>query len=94
MSASPPQLPPSVRFTGSLESNGPLVVAGRIEGAVFVAGLLVVAPSAVIVAEVRAQRVEVRGVVLGNISAEDAIILCASARVVGELRAPRVEVAG
>jgi cytoskeletal protein CcmA (bactofilin family) len=81
------------RIGGHIEADGPLTIDGRVEGAVRVADLCTVGLAGVVIAEIRAARVEVRGVVIGDIIAEHEIIVVAGARVVGDLRAPEVQIA-
>jgi cytoskeletal protein CcmA (bactofilin family) len=86
------RIPPRGRFSGKLETPGHVVLEGRIEGQIHAGERVTVAQSGVAVAEIFARRVEISGVVIGNITADEGIAILAGARVVGDLRAPEVMV--
>ncbi|KIG12470.1 hypothetical protein DB30_01462 [Enhygromyxa salina] len=67
-----------------------LIVEGRIEGAITLAGHLIVAEAGIIEANLDVDSVEVRGEVIGDISAARSITIQQGARVQGNVRAPRV----
>jgi cytoskeletal protein CcmA (bactofilin family) len=77
---------------GAIDTTGDLVVEGRVEGEVEVAGKVTIAAGGTVVANVKSRTAEIRGEVIGDIVCADAIRVCAGARVVGDLRAPDVEV--
>jgi cytoskeletal protein CcmA (bactofilin family) len=79
------------KVVGLVETPGHLVIAGRLEGSVRAGGDVTVERGAVAVAEVRAWRVRVEGVVIGDVIAREAIEVAAGARVVGDLCAPSIE---
>jgi cytoskeletal protein CcmA (bactofilin family) len=81
------------RVGGRIETDGDVVVEGRVEGAVVAAGRVTIAESGMAVAQIQAARVEVEGVVIGDVVATERIGVAAGARVVGDLRAPEVSLA-
>jgi len=82
-----------IRIEGSIEGEDDLVVHGRIEGTVRVEGAVTVEPGAWVVADVRAQKVLVRGTVRGNVTAREAIEVARSGRMIGDATAPEVTIA-
>jgi cytoskeletal protein CcmA (bactofilin family) len=78
------------RVRGRVQGSEDLYVAGRVEGSVELDGALIVAPGGVVKADVKAVRVTVSGVVVGDVTASELIELTAQARVQGDLRAPAV----
>jgi cytoskeletal protein CcmA (bactofilin family) len=78
---------------GEIEAAGDLTVEGRVEGRINASEGLVIEPSAVIEADVRAARVQVSGRVRGRISAGESVRIDAAAEVVGDVAAPQISVA-
>ena len=81
---------PRIAIRGNISGDEDLVIEGRVEGSVSLGGHLVVAPGAVVEADIEVDTVDVHGQVDGDITATTAITLHESARVGGNLRAPRV----
>jgi cytoskeletal protein CcmA (bactofilin family) len=81
---------PAIAIRGRIEGEEDLVVEGRIEGAITLAGHLTVAENGIIEANLDVDSVEVRGEVIGDISAARSITIQQGARVRGNVRAPRV----
>jgi cytoskeletal protein CcmA (bactofilin family) len=79
-----------ILIRGTLVGEEDLVVEGRIEGAITLAGHLTVALNGVVEANLDVDSVEVRGEVVGDISAARSITIHQGARVSGNVRAPRV----
>ena len=79
-----------ILIRGTLVGEEDLVVEGRVEGAITLAGHLTVAENGVIEANLDVDSVEVRGEVVGDISAASSITIHKGARVRGNVRAPRV----
>ncbi|HEX7118949.1 MAG TPA: polymer-forming cytoskeletal protein [Longimicrobiales bacterium] len=75
---------------GRLALTRPAIVNGRLHGAIQSTSSIVVGPTAVVDAEVRARSVTVRGTVVGDITADDSIHVERGARVAGNLTAPEV----
>lgn len=77
------------RITGSED----VVVAGRLEGALELAGDLTVQKTGVVKANVSAERVTIAGILVGDVVATVAIEITSEGRVKGDLSAPKVKVA-
>src|SRR5688572_10144562 len=80
------------RINGRIEVDGPVVVDGRVEGAIRASSVTVTA-GGVVLAEIQTRVAEIHGVVIGNVVAAERIDVMAGARVVGDLRAPEVALA-
>jgi cytoskeletal protein CcmA (bactofilin family) len=78
---------------GRIETEGSVLVEGRVEGSIRAGDTIVVAPSGLVIAEVEGETVEVRGIVIGNVTATRRVEVTAGARVVGDLRSPEIAVA-
>jgi cytoskeletal protein CcmA (bactofilin family) len=81
------------RVGGRVETDGDVVVEGRLEGSVSAGGRVTVAESGVVIAQIDATRAEIDGVVIGDVVCAERINVSAGARVVGDLRAPDVTIA-
>jgi len=84
---------PRTRIRGEVRAEGPVEVAGTLEGDCEVNGLCRVRPGARIAGDVRARSVVVEGEVTGQTLAADKVEIGASARVRANVRAPRVAIA-
>ncbi len=83
-------LGPQIAVRGALSGEEDLVVEGRVEGSVSLAGHLVVASGGVIEADIEVASIEVHGEVRGDIVASRSITIERGAQVAGNVRAPRV----
>lgn len=83
-------LGPQITVRGALSGEEDLVVEGRLEGSVALAGHLVVAQGGVVEADLDVASVEVHGEVRGDIVASRSITIERGAQVAGNVRAPRV----
>jgi cytoskeletal protein CcmA (bactofilin family) len=81
------------RVGGRIETEGDVMVDGRVEGTILAAGCVTVGLTGVAVSEIQAGRAVVLGIVIGNISAGERVDVAANARIVGDVRAPVVSVA-
>ncbi|MCH9683857.1 MAG: polymer-forming cytoskeletal protein [Deltaproteobacteria bacterium] len=94
--ASPAPRPPActlgtnITVRGTLTGEEDLVVEGRVEGSIALAGHLIVAESGVVEADVDVQSIEVHGEIRGDIVASQSITIDKGAHVAGNVRAPRV----
>ena len=79
-----------ILIRGTLVGEEDLVVEGRIEGAITLAGHLTVAEAGAVEANLDVDSVEVHGEVIGDILAGRSITIHQGARVQGNVRAPRV----
>ena len=75
---------------GKVTGSGNLIVMGKLEGEVDLAGELVVAPTAVLNGEIRAVTLAVSGNVTGTLTAKEKIHLEKSAVVSGRMATPRI----
>lgn len=95
MAAAPPSssvctLGPNITVRGTLTGEEDLLVEGRVEGSVSLAGHLIVAESGVLEADLDVRSIEVHGEVRGDIAASQSITIDKGAQVAGNVRAPRV----
>lgn len=79
-----------ITVRGTLTGEEDLVVEGRIEGSVALAGHLIVAHGGVLEADLDVESIEVHGEVRGDIVASQSITIDKGAQVSGNVRAPRV----
>jgi cytoskeletal protein CcmA (bactofilin family) len=86
-------IPHRARVAGRIETDGDVIVLGRVEGSIVSGGVVIITPTGVAVAEIGATRADVQGVVIGNIVGTERIDVASGARVVGDLRAPEVQIA-
>ncbi len=86
-------IPAGATLVGDIEGDGDLVVLGRVDGPIHVAGVLVIEGCGQVRGHVRARVVTVRGVLKGDAYGERVVRVEETARLVGELTAPRVQVA-
>jgi cytoskeletal protein CcmA (bactofilin family) len=80
------------RVGGPIETEGDLVVDGRVEGAIRAAGCVTVGPSGVVISDLVVGRAVVIGIVIGSITASERVDVAAGGRVVGDVRAPTVTI--
>jgi cytoskeletal protein CcmA (bactofilin family) len=88
----PSVIGPHARVKGELSGDEDVLVEGRVEGRVRLAGVLRVAPSGVVVADVHAGTVVVGGQVTGDVTATERVEILPSGSVEGNIRAPKVAV--
>lgn len=79
-----------ISIRGTLVGEEDLIVEGRVEGSLSLAGHLIVAEPGVVEANVEVDSVEVHGEIRGDISASQSITIERGAQVTGNVRAPRV----
>ena len=75
---------------GKLEGDENLVVHGRIEGSINLSKILTIETTGVVQAEISVQEAIIRGVLVGNLQAEELVHITKEGRVVGDIKAPRV----
>jgi cytoskeletal protein CcmA (bactofilin family) len=80
------------RIGGAIDTEGDLIVEGRVEGTIRAGGTVIVGASGVAVSDLVVARAVVLGIVIGNVEASERVDIGAGARVVGDLRAPIVAV--
>ncbi len=79
-----------ITVRGTLTGEEDLLVEGRVEGSVSLAGHLIVAESGALEADLDVESIEVHGQVQGDIVASQSITIEKGANVIGNVRAPRV----
>lgn len=79
-------------ISGTLRAHGTVWIDGRVEGDVLTDGLLVIGEGAMVIGNVSAGSVICRGVIAGDIVAEEEVELLASASLSGTVRAPVLSV--
>lgn len=80
-----------INFKGTLKFNDPLMIKGDFFGDIDSSGVLYVEKNAVVEANIKALRIEVRGEVKGDITAEKSVLLFSTAKVTGDIVAPKVK---
>ncbi|MCR9163021.1 MAG: polymer-forming cytoskeletal protein [Nannocystaceae bacterium] len=81
---------PETAVRGALSGQEDLVIEGRVEGSVSLAGHLIVAETGEVEADLDIESIAVLGHVRGDIVASRSITIERGARVSGNVRAPRV----
>ncbi|MBN1241609.1 MAG: polymer-forming cytoskeletal protein [Spirochaetales bacterium] len=79
-----------VEFSGRMSFDKPLMIKGRVSGAIESTSDLYVDDAAVVEARISANIVSVRGTVKGDISARERVELFACAAVEGDIVAPEI----
>ncbi|MCO5044262.1 MAG: polymer-forming cytoskeletal protein [Kiritimatiellae bacterium] len=81
-----------VQITGTIKSNGPIRIDGKLEGDLICAADAVIGRNAVIKGGLQVNSVVVEGMIQGNISAKDKIDMKSTAKVHGDIAAKRLAV--
>jgi cytoskeletal protein CcmA (bactofilin family) len=79
-----------VEFAGEMNFKKPLMIKGRVSGAIRSESELYIDESAVVEADIVASVVSVKGTVKGNISARQRVELFACSAVDGDVTAPQI----
>jgi cytoskeletal protein CcmA (bactofilin family) len=87
------RIPSGVIIEGQIRGQGDLVIAGLVEGALDVDGLVVVDAGGVVRGPIRARAIAVSGSVQGPLTADESVRLEPGARVVGDVVAANVSAA-
>ncbi|MFT7581928.1 MAG: cytoskeletal protein CcmA (bactofilin family) [Myxococcota bacterium] len=77
-------------ITGALRCGEDIVIFGRVQGLVESAGLVVIEAGAIVEANIHAQELVVRGVVVGEIEAVDGVEIAASGQILGDIKTRRM----
>lgn len=83
----------SVKLKGNLNSSGDIIVDGSVSGELKTKGSVVVGPNANILANIKAQNVQVSGMVQGNIEVSDKIQITETGRVIGDISSSVLSIA-
>lgn len=79
-----------VTVNGRISGHEPVVVFGRVEGAIHLENHLTIEEGGQVVAEVQTQVLTVRGSFNGDVVAQEIITLQSGSVVTGNLKAPRI----
>jgi cytoskeletal protein CcmA (bactofilin family) len=83
-------LSPDIEFTGSIGFARPFMIRGKVNGNIDAQGLLVIDEQAVVEAEVKADRVIIKGTVTGNVSGRQRVEICVTGRLFGNVSTPEI----
>jgi cytoskeletal protein CcmA (bactofilin family) len=84
---------PSIRITGDISSEEPLLIDGTIVGSIKMTGQsITVSESGTIEADVVAHTITVKGNVVGSLNATERIVVQQSARIDGDISSPSLTV--
>ena len=93
MVAAPSLLAAGTRMVGDIETPGPLIVGGQIQGDGRIDGELSIGTEAHWHGDVRARSAVIAGRITGSITVSDKIEIAASARIVGRVTARMIAMA-
>jgi cytoskeletal protein CcmA (bactofilin family) len=79
-------------FKGELSADEDLILFGRVEGSITHTESLTVGVGGVVIGDLRARVITIKGTVEGDLEASESIVIAPSANVLGDLVAPRVSV--
>lgn len=83
---------PDIVFTGKVEFKNSLMVKGKIQGSIKAEGHLIIAPGAVVEAEIIADKVTNYGSLTGNLSLSDSLEMKKGATQKGNVSTPNIMV--
>ena len=83
----------SVKLKGNLNSSGDIIVDGSVSGELKTKGSDFVGSHANILANIKAQNVQISGMVQGNVEASDKIQITETGRVMGDIAASVLSIA-
>ena len=79
-----------IEFIGTLRFEKPFLIRGRVSGEINATGLLVIDESAVVNANIHAQRVLIRGQVKGDVTAVEKVEVAVTGKLSGNVTAPEI----
>lgn len=79
-------------FKGTVETDHPVIVEGRLSGNLVARGKVQIAANAMVEANVSAREVDLEGSMQGNILHADLVTLHSSARLTGDISCAQLEV--
>lgn len=82
----------TLSFKGELSAEEDLILFGRVEGSVKHTENLTIGVGGVVIGDVKARVITVKGTVEGDLEATESIVVSPTANVIGDLVAPRVSV--
>lgn len=81
------------RFSGDLQSKGPVRIEGGVSGTVQSDESIVVQESGLVKADLTAREIVISGKVEGNVVAHERLEVTANSTLIGDITAPRVSIA-
>ena len=75
----------SVTLKGNMKSDGDITVDGNVNGEIKTKGMVSIGPNANVIANVKAKKVTVAGIVQGNIEAIERLTITETGRVYGDI---------
>jgi cytoskeletal protein CcmA (bactofilin family) len=80
-----------IDFKGTLNFERSFLIKGKMEGAIDARGILLVDAGAEVVADIRADRVIIRGSVTGDVTARRKVEVTLTGKLVGNVHAPEIQ---
>jgi cytoskeletal protein CcmA (bactofilin family) len=93
LGSTPSLIAQHTRLVGDLETQGPLLVNGTVQGNGRVVGEIAISTNARWEGDLHAQSAVVAGTVIGNVTIDDKLEIGASARLRGRVTAKRIAIA-
>ncbi|MCU0223120.1 MAG: polymer-forming cytoskeletal protein [Acidobacteria bacterium] len=84
---------PGLVLEGTLRADGPVAVAGRVQGEVVSAGLVRILPGGVVSGPVEGLAALIEGRVEGSVTVHEAAEIAAQAQIIGNLEGPSLAIA-
>ena len=81
-----------VTFEGELKLEESLIIKGRVKGLIETKGVLVVGPDAILMANIKAQKIECYGKIQGNVTVEELFHLHNPSSIIGDIITPEIVV--
>ncbi|MDR2445592.1 MAG: polymer-forming cytoskeletal protein [Spirochaetaceae bacterium] len=85
-------LSPDIDFAGTLTFEKSFLVRGKINGEIDATGILLIDENAIVEADIRADKVIIRGLVKGNITAAERIEITQTGRLEGNINSPEINI--
>jgi cytoskeletal protein CcmA (bactofilin family) len=83
----------SVKLKGTLKSDGDITIDGSVNGEIKTKGVVNIGPNANIIANVRAKKINVAGILQGNVEAAERLTISETGRVYGDVTANVLSIA-
>jgi cytoskeletal protein CcmA (bactofilin family) len=80
-----------IDFKGVLNFEKSFLIQGKLEGSIDARGVLLVDTSAVVIADIKADKVIIRGSVTGDITARQKVEIMFSGKLQGNVHAPQIQ---
>jgi len=83
-------LAPDIQFSGKIECKKPFMIKGHVEGFLVSTSDVTVDENSVVKANIRADRVVIKGAVEGNVLADTMVHVFSCGKLIGDVTAPEV----